>query len=64
MKYESGNYALNIDTCLETQTYCMQAQNMIGITVHYAYQMRKDTLVLKGKLPNGILVEDYWKKVK
>jgi hypothetical protein len=64
VKYESGNYTLTADSCLETQTYCMQSQDMVGTTVHYQYTMRNDTLVLNGKLPNGALIEDYWKKIK
>jgi hypothetical protein len=64
VKYESGNYTLKTDSCLETQTYCLQAQNMLGITVHYRYIVRNDTLILKGILPNGSAIEDYWKKVK
>lgn len=64
VKYESGNYVLNADTCLETQTYCLQTQKMIGVTISYHYTIRNDTLILSGKLPNGAIIEDYWKKVK
>lgn len=64
VKYEAGNYALSADTCAETQTYCMQSQDMIYVTVKYHYQLRNDTLILNGKLPNGSVVEDYWKRVK
>jgi hypothetical protein len=64
IKYESGNYTLNADTCLETQTFCLQSQKMIGVTIHYHYTVRNDTLILNGKLPNGAIIEDYWKKVK
>jgi hypothetical protein len=64
VKYESGTYALNADTCAETQTYCMQDQSMVGVTIRYHYTIQHDTLILAGKLPNGAVVEDYWKKVK
>jgi hypothetical protein len=64
VKYEAGNYALKSDTCLETQTYCLQSQKMIGITIHYLYHIKNDTLFLNATLPNGARVEDYWKKVK
>ncbi len=63
-KYESGKYTLKGDTCLETQTYSAQQSKLIGVTVHYLYKMRHDTLVLQAKLPNGNVEEDYWKKVK
>ncbi|MGZ3757327.1 MAG: hypothetical protein ACXVAY_20330 [Mucilaginibacter sp.] len=63
-KYESGKYSLKGDTCLETQTYCSQPSKLIGVTVHYLYKFRHDTLILQAKLPNGNIEEDYWKKVK
>jgi hypothetical protein len=64
VKYESGTYTLTADTCAETQTYCMQDQSMVGVAVRYRYVVRNDTLILAGKLPNGAVIEDYWKKVK
>ncbi|MEO8887194.1 MAG: hypothetical protein ABI367_14105 [Mucilaginibacter sp.] len=63
-KYETGNYKLLADTCLETQTFSAQPSKLKGISVHYAYIMRHDTLVLRAKLPNGFVEEDYWKRVK
>lgn len=63
-KYESGNYTLNGDTCLETQTFSLQESKLIGITVHYLYTIRNDTLILKGTLPDGMVAEDYWKRIK
>ena len=63
-RYEMGNYKLVADTCLETQTFSAQLSELKGITVHYAYTMRHDTLVLKAKLPNGNVAEDFWKRVK
>ncbi|MDB5156578.1 MAG: hypothetical protein JWR50_1285 [Mucilaginibacter sp.] len=64
VKYESGDYTLTGDTCLETQTFCLQDQSMVGKTVHYHYAVRNDTLILNGTLPNGAVIEDYWKRVK
>lgn len=64
VKYESGDYTLTGDSCLETQTFCLQDQSMVGKTVHYHYVVRNDTLILNGTLPNGADIEDYWKKVK
>ena len=62
--YEAGDYKLLADTCLETQTFSAQPSKLKGITVRYAYAVKHDTLVLKAKLPNGFIEEDYWKKVK
>lgn len=63
-KYEAGNYKLVADTCLETQTFSAQPSQLKDITVHFAYTMRNDTLVLKATLPSGFIEEDYWKRVK
>jgi hypothetical protein len=64
VKYESGNYNLKGDTCLETQTYSMQESKLLNVTVHYLYKLQHDTLVLSATLPNGVVSEDFWKKVK
>jgi hypothetical protein len=64
LKYESGNYTLNGDSCIEIQTYSMQESKLLNIAVHYQYSIRNDTLILNGKLPDGAVIEDYWKKVK
>ncbi|GAA4308612.1 hypothetical protein GCM10023149_02590 [Mucilaginibacter gynuensis] len=62
--YESGDYSLNADTCLETQTFCAQKSATLGKTITYTYTIINDTLTFKGILPNGNTVESYWKKVK
>ena len=64
LKYEAGNYSLKNDSCFETQTYSLEPSTLTGKTIHYRYTIKNDTLFLKGKLPNGIEVEDYWKKAK
>jgi hypothetical protein len=63
-KYESGKYLLRGDTCMETQTYCSQPSKLIGVTIHYLYKFKHDTLVLQAKLPNGNTEQDYWKRIK
>lgn len=64
LKYEAGSYTLTADSCFETQTYSLQPSVLTGKLIRYSYTVKNDTLFLKGKLPNGIEVEDYWKKVK
>ncbi|MGY3212347.1 hypothetical protein [Mucilaginibacter sp. HD30] len=64
LRYEAGNYSLKKDSCFETQTYSLEPSVLTGKTTRYHYIIKNDTLFLKGKLPNGIEVEDYWKKVK
>jgi len=62
--YETGDYTLNADTCLETQTFCSQQSKLLNLTVHYHYRISNDTLTLKGILPDGEKVEEYWKKAQ
>ena len=64
LKYEAGEYSLKNDSCFETQTYSLQPSVLTGKLIHYHYAIKNDTLFLRGKLPNGIEVEDYWKKIK
>lgn len=64
LKYESGKYSLKPDSCLETQTYSLQSDHMIGKVIRYNYIIRNDTLILKGTLPNGAQIEDYWIKLR
>lgn len=63
-KYETGNYTLTPDSCTETQTWTNQDPGLLNIPVHYHYQIRNDTLILTGVLPNGRSVEEYWRRLK
>jgi len=62
--YETGDYLLKADTCLEVQTFSRQDSKLLNIPIHYHYAISNDTLTLKGVLPNGERVEEYWKKIK
>ncbi|OKS86322.1 hypothetical protein [Mucilaginibacter polytrichastri] len=63
IKYQGGDYVTQADTCFETETFTTQPSTLTGKTIHYHMQLRNDTLVLSGKLPKGLMVEEYWKKV-
>jgi len=63
-KYESGNYVLKGDTCIDTETFSSQPSKITNIPIHYLYAVQHDTLILKGTLPTGMVVEEYWKRVK
>jgi hypothetical protein len=63
-KYEAGDYALNADTCLETQTFSLQESKLTGVTIHYVYSIRNDTLTLNGTLPGGSTIKEFWKRSK
>lgn len=63
IKYQSGDYTLLGDTCLETETFSTQPSNLTGKTIHYHIRLSHDTLTFSGKLPSGMQVEEYWIKV-
>ncbi|HWZ14345.1 MAG TPA: hypothetical protein VNW95_03825 [Mucilaginibacter sp.] len=63
-KFEAGNYVIIGDTCIDTETFCSQPSKITNIPIHYFYTLRNDTLTLKGTLPTGMTVEEYWKRVK
>ena len=63
-KYEAGDYALNADTCLETQTFSLQESKLTGVTIHYIYSIKNDTLTLNGTLPSGATMKEFWKRSK
>lgn len=62
--YEAGNYSMDKDTVLETQTFSAQPSKTLNITIRYRYAMQHDTLVFNGVLPNGTTVQEYWRRVK
>jgi len=63
-KYEAGDYVIKGDTCIETQTFSSQSTRLKDIPVHYQFSIRNDSLILKGTLPTGMVVEEHWKRVK
>ncbi len=63
-KYETGTYFFKGDTCVDTETFSSEESKILNIPIHYLYTLKNDTLTLKGTLPTGMRVEEYWKKVK
>ena len=63
-KYEAGNYVLHGDTCIETQTFSGPPSKVLNIPIPYLYCIRNDTLILKATLPSGMMIEEYWKRMK
>jgi len=63
-KYESGTYLFKGDTCVDTETFSAQPSKLTNIPIHYLYTLRNDTLTLKGTLPTGMRVVEYWRKIK
>jgi hypothetical protein len=63
-KYETGDYFLKGDSCIDIETFSSQPSKITNIPVHYLFSLTKDTLTLKGTLPTGATVEEYWKRIK
>lgn len=64
-KYEAGNYSINSNTYLETQTYCNHQSSLKDKTLHYSFSINNNNkITYKGKLPDKTSVVIYWKKVK
>ena len=63
-KFETGDYVLNGDTCVDTETFCSQPSKITNIPIHYLYTLKNDTLTLKAKIPTGMQVEEYWMRIK
>lgn len=63
-KFQAGNYQLTADSCFETETYTTLPSKVTGVTLHYSYNLKHDTLIFRGELPSGMHVEEYWMKVK
>jgi hypothetical protein len=62
-KYEAGTYLFKGDTCIDTETFSAQPSKITNVPIHYLYTLKNDTLTLKGTLPTGMRVVEYWRKV-
>ena len=63
-KYETGIYTLKGDTCIDTETFCSQPSKITHIPIHYIYTLQHNMLTLRGTLPTGMRIEEYWTRVK
>lgn len=64
VKYASGKYKIDGDSLLITGEYSSQPSQLVGKTIAYYYTVENGKLTTKGKLPSGMVVEEYWKKVE
>ncbi|HXI00196.1 MAG TPA: hypothetical protein VNI52_07985 [Sphingobacteriaceae bacterium] len=62
-KYAGGDYKIDGDSLLLTGTFSSQVSQLVGITQRYEFKLEGGKLTTKGILPNGMNVEEYWKKV-
>ena len=62
--YSSGIYVIKSDTLLITSKFSSRPSQNTDLTISYNYVIDQNNLTIKGVLPNGMIVEEYWKKVK
>lgn len=62
--YNSGIYELKGDSLLITSKFSSRPSQNTDVRIAYKYVIENEKLTIKGVLPNGMLVEEYWKKVK
>lgn len=62
--YNSGTYEIKGDSILITSKFSTQPSQNDNMTVAYKFKMEDDKMTTNGVLPNGMIVEEYWKRVK
>lgn len=62
--YNSGSYEIKGDSILITSKFSTQPSQNDNITIGYKFKTENDKLTTNGVLPNGMVVEEYWKKIK
>lgn len=63
-KYGSGRYEIKGDSFVVTSEYSLRPSQLIGKTISYKFKIDSNKITLNGILPNGMKVEEYWKKIK
>ena len=61
--YNSGTYEIKRDSILITSKFSTQPSQNDNVTIGYKFKTEGDKLTTSGVLPNGMVVEEYWKKV-
>jgi hypothetical protein len=62
--YSSGIYEIKGDTLLITSKFSSRPSQNTDVMITYKFEIDQDKLTINGILPNGMIVEEYWKKVK
>lgn len=62
--YNSGSYEIKGDSIFITSKFSSQPSQNDNVTIAYKFKTEGDRLVTSGVLPNGMVVEEYWKKVE
>ena len=62
--YNSGIYEIRGDSLLITNKFSSRPSQNKDVNITYKFAVDKDKLTINGILPNGMIVEEYWKKIK
>ncbi len=62
--YNSGVYEVKGDSVFLTSKYSKQPSQNTDIKIGYKFRVEDQKMTTNGVLPNGMVVEEYWKKVK
>lgn len=61
--YNSGIYEVHGDTLLITSKFSSRPSQNTDLTINYKFNIKKEKLTINGVLPNGMIVEEYWKRM-
>ncbi|HEY1009333.1 MAG: hypothetical protein ACO1NS_04820 [Daejeonella sp.] len=62
--YNSGTYEIRGDSILITSKFSTQPSQNDDVTIAYKLKTETGKMITSGVLPNGMVVEEYWKKVE
>ena len=62
--YNSGIYKVKNDSLMITSQYSSRPSQNTDVMITYKFNIEKEKLTITGILPNGMIVEEYWIKLK
>lgn len=62
--YSSGIYQIKGDILMITSKFSSRPSQNTDVMITYKFAIEQEKLTINGILPNGMVIEEYWKKVK
>lgn len=63
-RYTAGTYVIRDDSVYLTSTFSSQPSQLLGRSQAYRFMIEGSKLTISGSLPNGMKVEEHWKKIR
>lgn len=63
-RYTAGKYEIRKDSVYLTSTFSSQPSQLLNRTQAYEFKVEDSRLTIRGTLPNGMQVEEYWKQTE